>query len=250
MRGQNKLLTLLLIISLTILTAIFAVNTVSCRDPPTPPIYSNIPIPPPPESFSVTYVDHSYDVPTTTTYTTDYYTGKVTSGINPGYHVKNYTIEIKIKNLNIHQFPAEIDGNKSILEYAVQCTGSYAPDFKDDGGYSHYRAETGEYTTIVQDANSITPGGKIDVRVATIFGYEYMGADGIIPMMMEATKLSSWTPTQSLTIPSITTPHEESNQPIPTTPEFPATTIIPIIIASLVLVAVIQKRKQHNTDTK
>jgi hypothetical protein len=232
------------------ITAFFMVNTASCRDPPPPPNYANIPIPPPPESFSVTYVDHSYDLPTTTTYTTDYYTGKITTEIHNGYHVKNCTIDIKIKNLNIHQFPTTIDGNKTILKYAVQSKGAYNPN--DFSGWSEYPAQTdSDYTTISFSTDSITPGGTIIIRIATAFGYQYLGSDGIMmPVVMTATKLSSWTQTQSITIPSTTTPQEESNQPVPTTPEFPATTIIPPIIASLIIVAVIQKRKQNHTLTK
>ena len=246
MRRQNKLLTLLLIVSLAMLTSIFTVNSAYCRDPPTPPNYSNIPIPPAPEWFSVTYVDRSYDFPTTTTYTTDYYTGKVNPEIYPGYHVENRTIELKIKNPNLQQFPREIDGNKSILEYAVQMKGAYGPDFIDNQGYTKYAAQKdSEYTIISLSVNSIAPGGKADIRIASAFGYEYMGADGIIPMMMEATKLSNWTQAKTITIPQ-----EGSNQLATTAPEFPVIAIVPPLVATIVIVAVIQKRKRHQSNSK
>ncbi|MCJ7763000.1 hypothetical protein MUP38_06065, partial [Candidatus Bathyarchaeota archaeon] len=39
--------------------------------------------------FTVKLADHSYDVPPSTTATTDPYTGKQTVTTQPGYHVEN-----------------------------------------------------------------------------------------------------------------------------------------------------------------
>ena len=48
--------------------------------------------------FTLRNASYPYDVPPTTTSTTDPYTGKVTTTTIPGYHVENRTIEAIIKN--------------------------------------------------------------------------------------------------------------------------------------------------------
>ncbi len=59
----------------------------------------SIPKPSVPE-FTLKYVDHSYDVPPTTTTTIDPYTGKQTQATQPGYRVENKTLDVIIKNQN------------------------------------------------------------------------------------------------------------------------------------------------------
>ena len=248
---------MLLIATLTMLTSIFTVNNASCRDEPTPPNLSNIPTPSTPEWFSVTFIDRSYDVPTTTSYTTDYYTGKVTSQINPGYHVENRTIEIVIKNPNLQQYPTTIDGNKSILRYAVQSKGAYSPKNFSAGGGTQYNAQTdSEYTTISLSTDGMTPGGTVNIRIATAFGYQYMGADGLLPRLMYATKLSDWTEAKSITIPE-----ESSTQQIPTSIQelanaassiytnyiVPAAIITAVVVLGLGLVYNFRRGKQKAT---
>lgn len=73
--------------------------TPSPSEKPTEP--ASIPTPSVPE-FTLKYVDNSYDVPSSTTTTTDPYTGEQTITTEPGYHVANETIEVTIKKSRIH----------------------------------------------------------------------------------------------------------------------------------------------------
>jgi hypothetical protein len=84
------------------------------------------PIPSVPK-FSLSYVDHSYEVPETTISHTDPYTGKVTTETQPGYHVKNYTIDVIIENQNL---PATIEGNQLVMKYTVQIKATMKMTFR------------------------------------------------------------------------------------------------------------------------
>lgn len=230
MKHYTKSLTILLIISLAFSVSSFMVNDASCLDPLPPVDNSRVPMPSMPQSFSLSYVDYSYDVPSTTTSTTDSYTGEVTTQTIPGYHVKNFTIDVTIKN---QAYPKTIDGNKSILKYVIGLKGAYDSDFHVLNYYDAQPNST--YTTISLSTNSITPGGSVDIRVAAELGYEFEVWRFLYPTTVAASKMSGWTEAKSITIPE-----ESSIQPTPTPTEQPTTlpTMYSPYILPLTIVAV------------
>jgi hypothetical protein len=76
MKQFNKGITTLLIITLTLAVSSLLIMDASCTDPPAPTVQPYIPTPSIPQ-FSLSYADHSYDVPAVTTSSTDPYTGEV-----------------------------------------------------------------------------------------------------------------------------------------------------------------------------
>ena len=222
MKHHNKRLTILLIISLAVSVSSFMVNDASCLDPLPPIDNSRVPMPSVPQSFTLSYVDHSYDVPSTTTSTTDSYTGKVTTQTTPGYHVKNFTIDVRIRN---QAYPKTIDGNNSFLRYVIASKGAYDSDF---GVLNYYDAQPNStYTTLSLSTNSFTPGESVEIKVAAKLGYEFMMWRLWDPTVVSASKTSGWTEAKSITIPE-----ESSTQPTPT--EQP-TTALPTMYTPYIL---------------
>lgn len=78
--------------------------------------------------FTLTYIDQSYDVPSSTTTKIDPYTGEQTVTTNQGYHVQNGTIEVKIKN---QQFTPYFNSNENgnYLFYNVSYKGHYQSEW-------------------------------------------------------------------------------------------------------------------------
>jgi hypothetical protein len=113
MCNKSKSLALVLVLamavsSLTVL-AIKPVNAQSTHKLSTP-------------EFTVKYADHSYDVPPKTTTTTDPYTGQTKNRLEFGYHVKNITLDVAIKN---QPFPPKVDGDSAKLQYTVLIKGHF-----------------------------------------------------------------------------------------------------------------------------
>lgn len=101
---MNKALTIALILTLALPSLIMLRSAYA----------QTIPKPTVPE-FTVEIADRSYDVPQTTTSYTDPYTGKTTTQIQPGYHVANRTIEVKINNQPLTPFTDQSGNNINLL---------------------------------------------------------------------------------------------------------------------------------------
>jgi hypothetical protein len=176
----------------------------------TPTETVSIPKPSVPE-FTLKYVDTSYDVPSSTTTTTDPYTGEQTVTTHPGYHVKNGTIEVTIKNQEFTPYP--IDSQHTIsLFYYVSYKGHYAEDW-DYYPPSTYGREysaifihqsTSDYTVVQFRAPS---EGEMDFRVQAQIGYynssqEFYPVPGApITIYTFNGEVSGWSATQTITIP-------------------------------------------------
>jgi hypothetical protein len=177
---------------------------------------TTIPKPSVPE-FTLNYVDSSYDVPTTTTSTTDPYTNKTTSTTYPGYHVQEFNITLAIKN---QPFPATINGNKSNIYYDVQIYPHFAnwtenyPQVKPE---SVTPQSSSEYTEFNYAGLHYPSGAQVDFRVRAILGYAYTyNLQGhIIPITQTdfIYETSNWSNAQTITIPETSTP---SPSPTPT----------------------------------
>lgn len=210
MNNASKSLTLLLIITLALSVSSLTVLTASAADPPAPTYPPDIPTPSVPQ-FTLTYADHSYDVPAKTTQTTDPYTGKVTTNTIPAYHVKNYTIDVSIKN---QPYPSTVnDGNTSTLKYFIQAKGHYEDEdhfmISGDGTDGATVAASNSEYTVVSLPISISEGA-VDVRVQASLGYDYTYYYGLLPMTGWASADSDWSSIQTITI------GDSTPAPIPT----------------------------------
>jgi hypothetical protein len=189
--------------------------------------------------FSVRILAHPYDVPPKTTTTIDQYTGKETTTTQPGYHVENKSIEIKIKNqpftpYNLTTYTRynhetgesySYESTHTInLYYNVGVKGHFGNDWTSVGSiYSYPEGPQSnaqldsEYTVIEIEADDYPEEAVLDFRVqalagyyvpygrsVVIFGYDFYGQE------------SDWSAIQTLTI-------GESQTPTPS----PATTATP-----------------------
>ncbi len=203
-----------------------------------PDINAPIPIPSVPE-FTIKYVDHSYDVPTTTTSHTDPYTGKVTTETHEGYHVKNFTIDITIKN---QAFPSSIDGNALAMRYHIQTKGHFQNESYWQESHVDTQSTSG-YTTVAFSANSYPAGGTVDFRVMAWLGYYTPPiSDGRIAITASFLypRPSDWSNTQTITIPeSNTSPSPTSPMPTINTGSLIEPFPFPLLIVASVIIAVV-----------
>jgi hypothetical protein len=254
MKPTSKCLTILLIITLACSISSLMVMTAACADPPPPTVKPNIPRPSVPQ-FTVTYADHSFDVPAKTTSNTDPYTGKVTTTTVPGYRFKNFTIDISIRN---QQYPATVNnGNTSELHYSIQKKGHFETQWVDINPYEPIVATKSESTLLSIPAEYYPAGGKIDIRVSANLGFRYVYFYGLLPMGGFASETSGWSNPQTVTIPGAEptsnptiTPIQPTTQPTiaPSNPQTSAPTtennlvlepVSVLIAVVIVLVAII-----------
>ncbi|MCW4000113.1 MAG: hypothetical protein NWE93_07725 [Candidatus Bathyarchaeota archaeon] len=166
--------------------------TPSPSSTPTIPDPTFAPKPPKPSTseFTLRYVDHSYDVPSSSSSSTDPYTGEVTTSTIPGYRVDQRTIEVTVKN------------DPSISYYNLRYKGhysdqwSYFPFNPSDrvNGYSihgtpadtpPYVASDSQYTTLTLYIPSNIPlEGLMDVQVQGLSGSIRIQHEGSLGAMM------------------------------------------------------------------
>jgi len=75
--------------------------------------------------FTVKLVDTSYDVPSTTTTTTNPYTGEKTTTTIPGYRVENKSIVVTVKDQSFTSYTGT-DGYTRVMRYTVQVKGHFS----------------------------------------------------------------------------------------------------------------------------
>lgn len=211
---------------------------------------TTIPKPSIPE-FTLKHVDNSYDVPSSTTTTTDPYTGEQTVTTEPGYYVQDKTIEITIKNQEFT--PYSIDSQQISLFYYVSRKGHYAEDWSYYPPSTHGREYSSNHIlqsnsdyTVVQF--SAPPEGEMDFRVQAQIGYytsteAYLGVPGApFTTYTFNGEVSGWSETQTLTIPTPTEPPTSSPAPNPTDtspPTSPAFTEMEAILGVTIIIAVL-----------
>jgi hypothetical protein len=152
--------------------------------------------------FTLRYVDHSYDVPPKTTYTTDPYTNETTTTTIPGYHVDNKTVEAVIKNnLGASHYNFRYKGH-----FAEEW--SYYPFRPSSNGYSladsffvPCKASDSDHTVIAMKflPKSIPAGGQIDIQVKALIGTPG-GGNIYFPSTFIGNE-SDWSTTRTLMIP-------------------------------------------------
>jgi hypothetical protein len=174
----------------------------------------SIPKPSVPE-FTAQLADHSYDVPATTTTTTNPYNGEVITNTEPGYHVQNRTIDLTIEN---QPYPAIINGNESFVYFNVRIKGHFGQDWTELYPYysdSPVQSKDSEYT-VISIPNNYQVGDQIDIQVQAAIGYKIVTLIGHPPIPNVYTRSvsfqhtsSDWSNTQTITIEEIPTPSPE-----------------------------------------
>jgi len=267
MERFSKGLTVLIIITLICSISSLMSKEASCTDPPAPTVKPDIPKPSVPQ-FTLTYADHSYDVPAKKTSSTDPFTGKVTTTTIPGYHVKNYTVDLSIRN---QPYPSTINnGNVSVFRYFVEDKGHFQPEdyfwVEGEDGLSgaDVVASNSEYTVVSIPVGAVPAGGAVDFRVQASLGYDYTYFYGLVPFRGWASSDSDWSSVQTITIPGTppssnptatstqnpTTTPAQNPTPTPTVPEFPSWRIpllLTIMMASAGLLVYHKKHKEIST---
>jgi hypothetical protein len=185
-----------------------------------------IPKPSVPE-FTLKYIDYSYDVPPT--YKINEYTGEKVA--TSGYHVKNMTIQVSVKNN-----PLPSNDATSHLYYNVRFKGHFGKDWSETpsvenknsspSNFSQYvnilpynsrllEQTSSEFTTFLFSANDYIPNSSIDFQVEAVLGHD---AQAWVPpdpfgespaQYYEAVafdETSGWSNTQSITIPDNSVP--------------------------------------------
>ncbi|HII86004.1 TPA: hypothetical protein HA273_05475 [Candidatus Bathyarchaeota archaeon] len=166
--------------------------------------------------FTAKFVDRSYDVPETSSI--DPYTGKSIN--NPGYHVRNYTIEVTIENQPF--VPTDAGGWNTTLYYNVRFKGHYSPEWMTAySPYNEYPKQSDSTHTVLTYTHSsdyeyviggvmtqIHLGAQVDFQVQALVGavhrsYNPNATDqlSMYPWVFEG-ETSSWSSTQTVLIPA------------------------------------------------
>jgi hypothetical protein len=229
MKQQRKFVALTLL-TLLVGTCLMMANVASAQSIPKPSI---------PE-FTVTVTDHSYDVKTTTTTTTDPYDGHIFTTTAPGYHAKNGSIELSIKN---QPFTPYYDSNgypiKLYYHYRAQGLNVNWHD-SGVGTYldAYFEATNSTYTTVTigyggnffqtaGGSDNYKADGTIDFQVEAFIGYKNVTLKSSSCVVIRQEDLrtefvgqtSGWSSTQTATIPNgayTPTIPNPTNSPTPT----------------------------------
>ena len=204
--------------------------------------------------FTIKLVAYPYDIPPTTTTTTDQYTGEKTTITKPGYTVENKSIEITIKNQPFTPYTDE-SGYEHNLYYNVRAKGHFGEDWETF--YSEYQASSSSHPlqssseyTVLSFLAKYPDGAQIDFQVEAIVGHYYdplVGRPVIASYFLAVDEKSDWS-NQTITIDEYQTQiFSTSPSPMPTSSPTTQTTYrelqqtdqTEIIIGAIITVAVL-----------
>jgi|YelNatPaOPRAMG01_1025707.scaffolds.fasta_scaffold08947_6 hypothetical protein len=241
-----------------------------------------IPKPSVPE-FTLKYVDNSYDVPPTTSTTTDPYTGKQTTTTQAGYRIYNQSIYVVIKNQPFVPYN-DNDGHYINLAYTIRWKGHYSdswnnlPNRTDYYGVDGYWSPYDGNTTIVFGLNhkenpinihglnrdfdydyflgGVSANGTVDFQIQAFIGYSELVPKQptiLYPndyYLVVTGQLSDWSNIESITIPdgsiSTSTSPTSNPTPTPTVPELSWLLIVPLLLSMLSIALIVKHRKTAN----
>ena len=168
--------------------------------------------------FTVKFIDNSYDLPPK--YTTNPYTGETIQSY-AGYHIKDQSIEITIKNQPFTPY-TNTSGSKINLYYLIQYKGHFGEEWypltkEDDDVIDCYYVQSNSKATTVVSTSRFVDGYQVDFRVQAIIGNTHPGdwfsAIGHhYSIEIDAVASSDWSSIQTITI------GESSSSQTPTTP--------------------------------
>jgi len=125
--------------------------------------------------FTVTLIDNSYDVPSSTTTVTDPFTGKETTTTRPGRHVVDRTIEVTIKNQPFTSY-TNASGHKIDLYYIIEMKGHYSENwgrFTSNMFAAPFCKQYGSDDVVKQvSANDYEDGSQLEFRVKAVVAYD------------------------------------------------------------------------------
>jgi hypothetical protein len=220
-----------------------------------PAFAQSIPTPSVPQ-FTIETINSPYDVPPTTTTSTNPYTNQTTTTTIPGYHVENKTTEIKIKNQPFTPYQIQENGvNWTVnLFYNIRMKGHFSED------WSNYKLNNGSGDgNLVQDYNAqftvvriddyLPTEGQIDFQVQALEGYQHgfepvPGAPGEFWIITGSA--SDWSNTQTLAIPA--TLLSPTPTVSPTIPELSWLAILPFFVSMLFMAAKLRNRKTNSAS--
>ena len=234
--------------------------------------------------FTLNYVDSSYDVPSTTSTTTDPYTGKQTTTTATGYRIYNQSIYVSAKNQPFTPYN-DSDGHYINLAYTIRWKGYYSDSWNYlpnrtayygvDGYWSPYEGNTTiviglnwkenpiEIHAINRDFDydyflgGVPVNGTVDFQVQAFIGYSEL-----VPMprnpyndngyyLVVTGQSSDWSSTQTITIPtsSISPSPNPTSSPTQTpspTPTVPELSWLVIVplLLSVFAVAVVVRHRK------
>jgi hypothetical protein len=205
--------------------------------------------------FTLRYVDHSYDVPPTTTSTIDQYTGKTVTTTTPGYHVENKTVEVTVTNQPFTLY-SDAEGNHIGLSYNVRFKGHfgaesdwnqpfYQPIRNGIYGFTKQLPQSNATYTIIAVPSEFKMSDVVDFQVQTLEGYYTPWEPLPIPMGTSqfSGQSSAWSSTQTITIGEVT----NSNTPNPTSTISPTPTISPT--STPIITPAASERNSNSTDS-
>jgi hypothetical protein len=178
--------------------------------------------------FSLQYVDNSYDVPPSSTSTTDIY-GQATTQTTPGYHIANKSLEVTIKNppgVDAYNFrwKAHNDSNWNYFPFDTD-TYKIPPLYLSDSPGVPTDASDSEYTVIDLIPLNYISITSFDIQVMALYGdYHASPYVHIIPEIGDCYdyyfngQASYWSSTQTLNIGSGEDTPYESPTSVPLTP--------------------------------
>ena len=169
-------------------------------------------MPKPPEQFTLKFVDNSYDVPSTTTSTTDPYTGKTITTTIPGYHVEDKSIQITITNQPFIPY-SDAEGHLISLYYNVRFKGHFGENWETpfyktirngEYGFTKQHPQSDSQFTVISVPSKFQAADVVDFQVQTMQGYHTPWEPILVAVMGTSQfsgKVSDWSSTQTITIP-------------------------------------------------
>jgi hypothetical protein len=235
---KKTIAVLAVIASLLLFFLAIGISPIYAQTPTQTPNYSDyVPTPNVPE-FTMTFLQSEYNVTVTDPYT----------GVNTTQQVNNNSIEITIRNqpfspyTYLFSYRGISSSTVTSLWYNIQAKGHYSQDWADVAGTiypspSSTQSNLSDYTVISAPNPIAYPeGGLVDFRVRAMAGGWFPDANYFARYLVS--KNSSWSPTQTITIPA-TLP-----TPSPSIPEFPLTALTISFLTITILFRILFKRKQ------
>ncbi len=187
--------------------------------------------------FTIQLADHSYDVPPTTTTSTDPYTGKQTVTTQPGYHVENKTIDFNIINQPHISTPSSnyygID-----LYYDIRFKGHFGDTWTELHTYNEEEnvlptATNSQYTlisvpyTLLSIPENYSSDAQIDFQIRAINGTSHPLSGVNSPFGYWTYESSAWSNIETISIPDGSVSVSASVTPVPPPTLTPTSTSAP-----------------------
>jgi len=197
MSMANKFLASTFLFLLLASFMVFSVNFATVQAVATPSV---------PQIINIELVDYSYDVPPSSTTTTNPYTGEEITTTSPGYRVEDLRIEVTIKNQPFTPYNNE-KGETLNLYYDVRFKGHFS-----EGDWQVLNTVIqqldSQYTVVTweKSANNYATGSKLDFRAEASIRHRELwlyDPEGILPPQYKTVvdARSDWSAIQTFTIP-------------------------------------------------